>query len=123
MDDNQNDKGVDLDLPVPTVQSVPQQDSPSVSDPGGAQLDLAISQPKSQSPAQPQPQPQSQPDPLLSTPAVAEDDDLIEKEWVKKAKNIIDKTKDDPFTQSNEMSLFKADYIKKRYNKTIKTSE
>lgn len=59
----------------------------------------------------------------VSAPEYADDNDLIEKEWVSKAKHIIDKTKSDPHIQSNELTLFKADYIKKRYNKTIKTDE
>jgi hypothetical protein len=59
----------------------------------------------------------------LDTPDIADDNDLIEKEWVNKAKSIIEKTKTNPHDQSDAMTLFKADYIKKRYNKTIKTSE
>jgi hypothetical protein len=49
----------------------------------------------------------------------AQDTDLIEKEWVVRAKNIIASTQDDPFKQKSEMSKFKADYIKKRFNKSI----
>lgn len=55
-----------------------------------------------------------------SGPAIADDNDLIEKEWVVKAKQIVAATKDDPYRQNIEMSKFKADYIKKRYNKDIK---
>lgn len=61
--------------------------------------------------------------PDIDAPEIADDNDLIEKEWVSKAKEIIEKTKDDPHQQSDVLTLFKADYIKKRYNKTIKTSE
>jgi hypothetical protein len=49
----------------------------------------------------------------------AKDADLIEKEWVLRAKNIVAQTQDDPYKQKNEMSRIKADYIKKRFNKTI----
>ena len=56
-------------------------------------------------------------------PSVAADDDLIEKEWVLRAKAIVAKTKDDPHQQNKELNLYKADYIKKRYNKDIKVSE
>lgn len=56
-------------------------------------------------------------------PDAAEDNDLIEKEWVAKAKQIIETTRDDPYLQSQEMTNFKADYIQKRYNKSIKMSE
>ncbi len=57
------------------------------------------------------------------TTMIADDADLIEKEWVAKAKQIIDHTKNDPRTQSTELSMVKAEYVKKRYNKDIKTSE
>jgi hypothetical protein len=50
----------------------------------------------------------------------ADDTDRIEKEWVDKAKTVIAHTKDDPFEQKNEMSRVKAEYIQKRFNKTIK---
>jgi hypothetical protein len=49
----------------------------------------------------------------------AKDTELIEKEWVERAKHIVAQTQDDPFKQKNEMSKMKADYIKKRFNKTI----
>lgn len=56
-------------------------------------------------------------------PQIADDVDLIEKEWVMKAKEIVAKTKDNPNLQSSELSKFKADYLKKRFNKDIKTSD
>lgn len=49
--------------------------------------------------------------------------DLIEKEWVDKAKNIVAKTQDDPFNQKNEISKVKAQYIQKRFNKSIKADD
>jgi len=54
---------------------------------------------------------------------VADDLDLIEPEWVDKAKEIVERTKDNPFAQSNEMNKVKADYLKKRYNKELKLTE
>ncbi|MDB5163701.1 MAG: hypothetical protein JWS12_318 [Candidatus Saccharibacteria bacterium] len=57
------------------------------------------------------------------SPAIADDVDLIEKVWVEKAKAIVAQTKDDPRRQNKEISRFKADYIKKRYNKELKVSE
>ena len=53
----------------------------------------------------------------------AADGDLIEKEWIHRAKAIVDKTKDDPHQQKSEMSKVKADYIQKRFNKAVKTDE
>ncbi|MDB5175890.1 MAG: hypothetical protein JWM81_748 [Candidatus Saccharibacteria bacterium] len=56
-------------------------------------------------------------------PVVADDTDLIEKEWVTKAKQIVERTREDPYQQSKDMTVFKADYMQKRYNKSIKLSE
>lgn len=58
-----------------------------------------------------------------STPEMADDVDLIEKEWVHKAKEIVARTKDDPRQQNQEMNRVKADYLKKRYDKDIKLDE
>ena len=59
----------------------------------------------------------------IVTPVIADDNDLIEKEWVLKAKKIVDLNRENPYNQSKEMTVFKADYMKKRYNKTVKISE
>lgn len=59
----------------------------------------------------------------ISTPTIADDNDLIEKEWVLKAKEIVAKTRNDPYKQNKDMNVVKADYMQKRYNKTIKLSE
>ncbi len=56
----------------------------------------------------------------VSAPQSANDVDLIEKEWVHKVKEIIIKTNDDPYEQSKQLTLLKADYMQKRYNKSIK---
>jgi hypothetical protein len=56
-------------------------------------------------------------------PQVADDTDLIEKEWVDKAKEIVAQTSHDPYLQNKEMNKVRADYMKKRYNKDIKLSE
>jgi hypothetical protein len=57
-----------------------------------------------------------------ATPLTASDEDLIEKEWVDKAKKIVAQTKDDPYAQEKEVSKLQADYLKKRYGKEIKLS-
>ncbi len=56
---------------------------------------------------------------LVPVPGEAADSDLIEKEWVLKAKQIVEHTADDPFMQQQELSKMKADYLKKRYNKDL----
>jgi hypothetical protein len=80
--------------------------------------------PTAQPPAQAVPQPE--PPAAASAPASglqADDKDLIEKQWVEKAKNIVTTNREDPYKQKNEMSRVKADYIQKRFGKTIKTDE
>jgi len=57
------------------------------------------------------------------TPLVAGDDDLIEKEWVDKAKKIIAETKDDPHRREQEVGKLQADYLKKRYGKDLGVNE
>jgi hypothetical protein len=57
------------------------------------------------------------------TPAVADDGDRIEKEWVLKAKQIVGSTVDDPFQQNRQMAHMKADYLQKRYGKVVKLTE
>ncbi len=56
-------------------------------------------------------------------PVVAADEDLIEKEWVEKAKKVIAETKHDPYLQEQAVSRLQADYLQKRYNKTVKVPE
>ncbi len=53
----------------------------------------------------------------------AQDTDLIEKQWVDRAKAIVAQTQDDPYKQKKEMSRVKAEYVQKRFNKTIKTDD
>lgn len=60
--------------------------------------------------------------PKDTSPLAASDEDLIEKEWVDKAKKIVALTKDDPYSQEKEVSKLQADYLKKRYGKEIKLS-
>ena len=52
--------------------------------------------------------------------ATADDVDLIEKEWVDRAKAIVAQTRNDPYVQNREMNKVKADYMMKRYHKEIK---
>jgi len=57
--------------------------------------------------------------PADDTPIVAADEDLIEKEWVDKAKQIITSTKDDPYRREQEIKRLQLDYVRKRYGKEI----
>lgn len=53
------------------------------------------------------------------SPAVAGDEDVIEKEWVDKAKKIILETKDDPYGRTTRVNELQKDYLRKRYNKEL----
>jgi hypothetical protein len=56
--------------------------------------------------------------------AAADDDaDALDAEWVSKAKAIVERTKNDPFLESKELSKAKAEYLRIRYNKHIKVAE
>jgi len=61
--------------------------------------------------------------PVSDSPLVAADEDLIEKEWVDKAREIIAQTKDDPHARTLRVNQLQKDYLFKRYNKVIGASE
>lgn len=66
----------------------------------------------------------AQPAPALPSsdddlPITANDDDLIEKEWVDKAKQIITETKDDPYARERAISKLQIEYIRRRYGREI----
>jgi hypothetical protein len=124
---------VGTELPPPVSETVPEQTIPAV------ELNPA----KAISPLQQEPNlGHEQPLMQLNTPLnqvntssddkpvqssqsnnlVADDGDLIEKEWVTKLKSIIASTREDPYKQSEEITALKADYLQKRYNKTLKQS-
>lgn len=48
--------------------------------------------------------------------------DELDKEWINKAKLIVEQTKHDPYIQSREIGRAKADYLRIRFNKHIKLS-
>lgn len=56
-------------------------------------------------------------------PDLADDTDVIEKEWVDRAKKIVSATRHDPHQQEKEVSRLQADYLMKRYGKQIKLTE
>lgn len=60
---------------------------------------------------------------VQGAPLAANDDDLIEKEWVDQAKKIIMQTKDDPYRREQEVSRLQADYLRKRYGKELGASQ
>ena len=107
--DNQPDQSQDnqLPTPVPGVSGQPDDSKPPVDPPAA---DDATDNENGK-------------DNLATQHLSADDLDLIEKEWVLKAKEVVDHTQGDPYLQSRELNKIKADYIKKRYNRDIKPNE
>lgn len=95
---------VDLSSPVNTGQTAQPSDQSTLQAPQGSGQSIPPSRA------------------LIPTPEEAADADLIEKEWVLKAKQIVEHTAEDPFSQQEELSKMKADYMKKRYNKDLGTT-
>jgi len=56
---------------------------------------------------------------LSGNPIVAADDDLIEKEWVEKAKKIVAETRNNPHQRDEAVNNLQVDYIKKRYGREL----
>jgi hypothetical protein len=55
-------------------------------------------------------------------PTIADDVDVIEKEWVDKTEDIIAKTAGDPHAEEEAIEDLTIDYMKKRYDKDIAKS-
>lgn len=58
-----------------------------------------------------------------TTPLVANDDDLIEKEWVDKAKKIVSETTNDPYGREEAVAKLQVDYLNKRYGRKLGVAE
>lgn len=54
-----------------------------------------------------------------TNPAIADDVDVIEKEWVDKAKEVIREHQDDPWSEEEAVEDLQIDYLKKRYGKDL----
>jgi hypothetical protein len=55
----------------------------------------------------------------VASPIIANDDDLIEKEWVDKAKKIVADTQNDPYQREAAVNQLQRDYLKKRYGREL----
>lgn len=97
--------------------------------PIGPPSDAPVAAPPATDPATPQPPvadqaaPGSKPAIVNTSALYAQDQDRIEQQWINAVKIVSSKTRSDPFAQNIEMSKVKADYIHKRFNKTIKTND
>lgn len=116
--DPSSNQAAGIQLPPPVVDGAAAPAQP------GGQVATALPLPPAPTAQQPimQPQQPQQVQGIASTAALtaSDDKDLIEKEWVNKAKAIVERTQSDPYKQSEELTMVKADYMKKRYNKVIK---
>ena len=56
----------------------------------------------------------------MSSPSVADDVDVIEKEWVDAAEQIVAANANDPRAEEAAVEQLQTDYLKKRYGKDIK---
>lgn len=56
-----------------------------------------------------------------SAPVIADDVDVIEKEWIDRAKQIIKETENDPHLQEMEIDKLHQAYLQKRYGRTLKS--
>lgn len=145
MDSNSHEKTPTFDLPLPQGElRQPAEQSPMLSASGekAASQAVELGVPSTPGPGpkvhriadSQQPYPTSTADPaavsaandtssLGPMPQIADDTDLIEKEWVDKAKQIVEQTAQDPYLQNKEINKVKMDYLKKRYNKQVKLNE
>jgi hypothetical protein len=138
--DNYPDRQPNVPPVVPPIESSPSNDrretlpaiqserivSPESAVATGSTPPLINNVPPVANPMPPIPQPFAQQ--YAVTPPSApvpngEDKDLIPKEWVIKAKRIVERTRSDPFEQSQEFNKLKAEYIKQRYNMVIKVND
>jgi hypothetical protein len=124
--------GVHLPEPLPTMQGGGSEQAPQMmeSRPEMASVEHSTSNNQSMAmpslgsvPATQPPQANSGSATQPSGPAAADDGDTIEKEWIVKAKQIVNATRSDPYQQNRQLAAFKADYLRKRYNKIVKLSE
>ncbi len=61
--------------------------------------------------------------PTVAGPAIADDVDVIEKDWVDKANEVVAATKNDPHREEEAVEDLQIDYLKKRYGKEVGKSE
>jgi hypothetical protein len=97
-------------------------DSPPVATPATPPATVTPATPL---PAEPPSSPTAQPGvpAAANGPQVADDVDVIEKEWVDKAEAIVEQTKQDPHAEEEAVEDLQIDYLKKRYGKDIKKSQ
>lgn len=73
--------------------------------------------------AEPTPDPASQTQSAEQGPMIADDVDVIEKEWVDKAQEVVQKTEGDPHAEEEAVEDLQIDYLKKRYGLDVKKTQ
>jgi hypothetical protein len=58
-------------------------------------------------------------EPIVNAPVIADDVDLIEKEWINNIREIIQHTRGDPYERARQLALLKNEYLQKRYQKNV----
>jgi len=58
-----------------------------------------------------------------STPVAADDNDIIEQEWVAAVKRTLEQYKDDPYALSQAMTSLRQDYLQKRYGRSVEAAK
>jgi hypothetical protein len=118
MNPSNNNAGMELPPPSEQPSTIPEQ-SPAENLPMQSPEAMPTVQESSPASIQSVPMPVPTTVPLPAN-KLLKDKDLIEKEWVNKAKAIVEQTRDDPYKQSEDLTNLKADYMKREFNKTIK---
>src|SRR3989344_736680 len=127
---NTNETGTDFEVPFsPEAPEGQERQSEKALEQKPAYSEVRPNQPAPKPPTiQPVVEPTAppvanQPAPLTPASLAADDADLIEKEWVDRAKAIVEENRDDPHSQKQKISKVKAEYIKQRYNNSLKGEE
>ena len=122
--DPQSDKSPGLHLPQPSADSVFPVSYEATPAPSGAFGPGGGGSPSLQPSAPPTASfPNDQTHIQTSSSQAGDQADDLDKEWIEKAKLIVEHTKNDPYTQSKEISKVKADYLRIRYNKHLKIGQ
>ncbi len=88
------------------------------------QPQLPNTQPAPLEPSVPQAAPTTAVSPVAGTlPSTADDNDVIEKEWVAQVQQVVAKTAHDPYELNKQFTQIKAEYMQKRYGTVLKVED
>ena len=102
---------------LPPVQATPPAQTP----PNGGAAAVPAPMPNAAAPATPVAP--TQPAPAAPIAPTADDSDVIEPTWVNRAQAVFKNYPGDPSEQSKQFMLLKAEYLEKRYGRTIKAED